>query len=102
GETQQRRGGRKWRREPRVGLVVACSFLCLVGVVLVCKLHEGDGGPPADSQASRDDSPSAGSPQASLGSGAHSPDSGNANGPGTDRGPAKGSPRATEPPILNA
>jgi hypothetical protein len=37
------KGAKNMTRETKVGLVVCCSFLCLVGVVLGCKLRgEGD------------------------------------------------------------
>ena len=43
-------------RETKVGLVVSASFLCLVGVVLVCKFREGDSGKaPANPQANADE-----------------------------------------------
>src|SRR5262245_39511050 len=37
---------RKMTRETKVGLVVAGSFLCLVGVVIFCKLRERNGDRP--------------------------------------------------------
>jgi hypothetical protein len=38
-------------RETTVGVLVSCSFLCLVGVVVASKLHEGAAGAPPDTQA---------------------------------------------------
>src|SRR3954451_16130985 len=42
-------------RETTIGLVVSCSFLCLVGVVIVTKMRPGTGPPPhADAPAGAD------------------------------------------------
>lgn len=50
-------GGRKMTRETKVGLVVAGSFLCLVGVVVFMKFREGQA-PRSEPEARREAEPS--------------------------------------------
>ncbi len=75
-------------RETKVGLLVSCSFLCLVGVVVVCKLQRG--GPPGDQVASAAASEEKLDPEPSS-----SPAPANPSGPGGDGG--KSAPTAAAP-----